>query len=110
MQSGLPKSSLKSGPTSQEVGGLKFIPEIVEDSVLTSHLAGGGWIEIYDGLLYYGEMQSHLAGGGWIEIIICCVVVTPILSHLAGGGWIEMALQKALINPMQVPPRRRWVD
>ena len=44
-----PRLTMRSqpGPTSQEVGGLKFKALGIEDDKIDeSHLAGGGWIEI----------------------------------------------------------------
>ena len=91
----------------------------------TSHLAGGGWIEIAQaqapdqaparptsqevgGLKYHWKPYhgchgvSHLAGGGWIEILdIDMITGQGIMSHLAGGGWIEMLYS----NPIVLKPR-----
>ena len=56
----------------------------------SSHLAGGGWIEIYSVRVVWFSVPSHLAGGGWIEISGGVQWDDISSSHLAGGGWIEI--------------------
>ena len=101
-----------TGPTSQEVGGLKYRDGPQRVFHLWSHLAGGGWIEISTTAQsgkYFA--RSHLAGGGWIEILSSGVFTTTApsptsqevggLKYRRGGG----------ADPSgRVPPRRRWVD
>ena len=56
-------------------------------------------------------VESHPARGGWIEIFVGAITDNKLMSHPARGGWIEIAEGSVkVIDRRIVPPRTGWVD